>query len=162
MQKEPMTEYGYNKLCDELKKLKEVERPYIVKEIDIARSHGDLKENAEYHAAREKQAFIEARIVELSAMLANVQIVNPESYEHNSVNFGSTIVLLNLDDNKKVQYTIVGSYESNPEKGCISFHSPIAKSILGKQVGDEVTIRLPKGECDFEILSIEYKEINFD
>ena len=162
MQKEPMTEYGYNKLCEELKQLKEVERPYIVKEIDIARSHGDLKDNAEYHAAREKQAFIEARIAELSAMLANVQIIDPKSYEHNSVNFGSSVVVLNLDDDKKIQYTIVGSYESRPEKGYISFHSPIAKSILGKRVGDEVTIRLPKGECDFEILEISYKEINFD
>lgn len=161
MQKEPMTEYGYQKLCTELKNLKEVERPYIIKEIDVARSHGDLKENAEYHAAREKQTFIEARIAELSEMLANVQIVNPASYSHNIISFGSTITMLDLETNKEVKYTIVGSYESNPESGYISFHSPIAKSILGKEVGDEVTIVLPKGESEFEILKIEYVEIVF-
>lgn len=161
MQKEPMTEYGYNKLCAELKNLKEVERPYIVKEIDIARSHGDLKENAEYHAAREKQRFIETRIAELSEILANVQIIDPSQYSHNQVNFGSTITLLNIDDSKTLKYTIVGSYESNPEKGYISFHSPIAKSILGKNIGDEITIKLPKGESEFEILSISYEEIVF-
>lgn len=161
MQKEPMTEYGYKKLCEELKNLKDVERPYIVKEIDTARSHGDLKENAEYHAAREKQAFIESRIAKLSSVLANVQIINPSTYAHNSVSFGSTIILLNIDNDTKMKYTIVGSYESNPEKGYISFHSPIAKSVLGKKVGDEVTIKLPKGENDFEILDIVYEEIVF-
>lgn len=162
MKKEPMTEYGYKKLCNELKQLKEVDRPHIVKEIDIARSYGDLKENAEYHAARERQSFIETRIAELSAILVNVQIINPSSYEHNRVSFGSTVSLLNIDDNKEVKYTIVGSYESNPNKGYISFHSPIAKSILGKNIGDEITIKLPKGESEFEILNIIYKEIVFD
>lgn len=161
MQKEPMTEYGYKKLCEELKNLKDVERPYIVKEIDTARSHGDLKENAEYHAAREKQAFIESRIAKLSSVLANVQIINPSTYAYNSVSFGSTIILLNIDNDTKMKYTIVGSYESNPEKGYISFHSPIAKSVLGKKIGDEVTIKLPKGENDFEILDIVYEEIVF-
>lgn len=161
MQKEPMTEYGYQKLCAELKNLKEVERPHIVKEIDIARAHGDLKENAEYHAAREKQAFIEARIADLSEILANVQIVDPSSYEHKSVNFGSTIILQEMESEKEFKYTIVGSYESNPEKGYISFHSPIAKNIIGKNKGDEVTIKLPRGESEFEILDIFYEEIKF-
>ena len=132
-----------------LKNLKEVERPHIVKEIDIARAHGDLKENAEYHAAREKQAFIEARIADLSQILANVQIIDPSSYEHKSVNFGSTIILQDLESEKKFQYTIVGSYESDPEKGYISFHSPIAKSVIGKNKGDEVSIKLPRGEKRF-------------
>lgn len=162
MQKEPMTQYGYERLCEELKNLKEVERPHIVREIDIARAHGDLKENAEYHAAREKQAFIEARIAELGAMLENAQIINPASYEHKIVSFGSTVTLLNIDDDKQSKYTIVGSYESKPERGRISFHSPIAKAILGKSVGDEITIKLPKGESDFEILAIAYEEISFD
>lgn len=161
MQKEPMTEYGYQKLCDELKNLKEVERPHIVKEIDIARAHGDLKENAEYHAAREKQAFIEARIADLSAILANVQIIDPSSYEHKSANFGSTIILQDLESEKEFKYTIVGSYESNPEKGYISFHSPIAKAILGRNKGDEVSIKLPRGESEFEVLDIFYEEIKF-
>lgn len=160
-QKEPMTEHGYKKLCAELKNLKEVERPHIVREIDIARAHGDLKENAEYHAAREKQAFIEARIAELGAILANVQIINPSENKHDSVSFGSTVVLVNLEDDKKVKYTIVGSYESDPDKGYISFHSPIARSIIGKKVGDEVTIRLPKAQSDYEIISVGYEEIVF-
>lgn len=161
MLSEPMTEYGYEKLCLELKNLKEVERPSIVNEIDIARSHGDLKENAEYHAAKEKQAFIESRILDLSKILANVKIIDPSSYKHDKVSFGSSVKMLNLQTDKEVKYTIVGSYESNPNKGYISFHSPIAKSILGKEVGDEISIMLPIGESDFEILSIEYEEIVF-
>lgn len=161
MEKEPMTEHGYNEICAKLKNLKEVERPNIVKEIDIARSHGDLKENAEYHAAKEKQAFIEARIAELSEILSKVKIIDPSSYAHNSVSFGSTVVLKDLESDKDYEYTIVGSYESNPEKGYISFHSPIAKSIIGKNKGDEVSIKLPRGECDFEIIDISYKEIEF-
>lgn len=156
-----MTEYGYERLCLELKNLKEVERPNIVNEIDIARSYGDLKENAEYHAAKEKQAFIESRIVDLGKILANVKIVDPSSYKHDRVSFGSSVRMLNLQTDKEVKYTIVGSYESDPTKGYISFHSPIAKSILGKEVGDEVSIALPIGESEFEILSIEYKEIVF-
>lgn len=161
MLSEPMTEYGYERLCLELKNLKEVERPNIVNEIDIARSYGDLKENAEYHAAKEKQAFIESRIVDLGKILANVKIVDPSSYKHDRVSFGSSVRMLNLQTDKEVKYTIVGSYESDPTKGYISFHSPIAKSILGKEVGDEVSIALPIGESEFEILSIEYKEIVF-
>lgn len=161
MLNEPMTEYGYEKLCLELKNLKEVDRPNIVNEIDIARSHGDLKENAEYHAAKEKQAFIEARILDLGKILANVKIIDPSSYTHNKVSFGSSVRMLNLQTDKEVKYTIVGSYESDPSKGYISFHSPIAKSILGKEVGDEVNIALPIGDSDFEILSIGYEEITF-
>lgn len=161
MENEPMTEYGYKRLCLELKKLKEIERPNVVKEIDTARSYGDLKENAEYHAAREKQAFIESRIAELSKILANAKIVDPSSYSHNKVSFGSSVRMLDLDSQKEVKYTIVGSYESDPNKGYISFNSPIAKSILGKEVGDEINMILPRGESDFEILSIEYEEIVF-
>lgn len=159
--KEPITQYGYEKLTSELKNLKEVERPNIVKEIDIARSHGDLKENAEYHAAKEKQLFIEARINELSLMLANAQVIDPASLEHQKVSFGSTVKILNLDNDKTFSYTIVGSIESDPSRGLISFGSPIAKSLIGKSVGDEVSITLPSGETDFEILEISYQEITF-
>ncbi len=159
--KEPITQYGYEKLTSELKNLKEVERPNIVKEIDIARSHGDLKENAEYHAAKEKQLFIEARINELSLMLANAQVIDPSSLEHQKVSFGSTVKILNLDNDKTFSYTIVGSIESDPSRGLISFGSPIAKSLIGKSVGDEVSITLPSGETDFEILEISYQEITF-
>ncbi|WP_104747957.1 transcription elongation factor GreA [Helicobacter cetorum] len=162
MNKEPMSMHGYNKICAELKQLKEIERPNIVKEIDIARGHGDLKENAEYHAAKEKQRFIEARIVDLSEIVANAQVIDPSTLAHNKVSFGSTVKILNLDNDKEFSYTIVGSVESNPTKGLISFGSPIAKSLIGKSKGDEVTIQLPSGESDFEILDICYKEICFD
>ncbi|UOS05007.1 transcription elongation factor GreA [Helicobacter pylori] len=162
MNKEPMSMHGYNKICAELKQLKEVERPNIVKEIDIARGHGDLKENAEYHAAKEKQRFIEARIVDLSEIIANTQVIDPSALAHNKVSFGSTIKILNLDNDKEFSYTIVGSVESDPAKGLISFGSPIAKSLIGKSKGDVVSIQLPNGESDFEILDIYYKEICFD
>ncbi|GAA6782609.1 transcription elongation factor GreA [Helicobacter pylori] len=162
MNKEPMSMHGYNKICAELKQLKEVERPNIVKEIDIARGHGDLKENAEYHAAKEKQRFIEARIVDLSEIVANAQVIDPSVLSHNKVSFGSTIKILNLDNDKEFSYTIVGSVESDPAKGLISFGSPIAKSLIGKSKGDAVSIQLPNGESDFEILDIYYKEICFD
>ncbi|WP_033781111.1 transcription elongation factor GreA [Helicobacter pylori] len=162
MNKEPMSMHGYNKICAELKQLKEVERPNIVKEIDIARGHGDLKENAEYHAAKEKQRFIEARIVDLSEIISNAQVIDPSVLTHHKVSFGSTIKILNLDNDKEFSYTIVGSVESDPAKGLISFGSPIAKSLIGKSKGDAVSIQLPSGESDFEILDIYYKEIRFD
>lgn len=162
MIKEPMTNYGYEKLCAELKNLKEIERPKIVVEIDVARSHGDLKENAEYHAAREKQAFIEARINELGVMLANAQVIDPSTLSHDKVSFGSSVKILNLDTDKEFVYTLVGSMESNPSKGLISVSSPIAKSLIGKSQGDEVTIELPNGENEFEILEVFYKDIVFE
>ncbi|RDU60572.1 transcription elongation factor GreA [Helicobacter marmotae] len=157
-----MTNYGYEKLCAELKNLKEVQRPAIVVEIDIARSHGDLKENAEYHAAREKQAFIEARINELGLMLSAAQIIDPASLPHDKVSFGSSVKILNLDTDKEFVYTFVGSMESNPSKGLISVSSPIAKALLGKKKGDEVSITLPSGENEFEILDVFYKAIVFE
>ena len=137
-------------------------RPRIVVEIDVARSHGDLKENAEYHAAREKQAFIEARINELGLMLANAQIINPATLSHDKVSFGSSVKIVNLDTDKEFIYTLVGSMESNPSKGLISVSSPIAKALMGKAVGDEVSIVLPNGENEFEILEIFYKDIIFE
>ena len=161
MASEPMTNYGYEKLVNELKDLKEVQRPRIVVEIDVARSHGDLKENAEYHAAREKQAFIEARINELGLMLANAQIIDPKELKHDKVSFGSSVRILNLDTEKEFLYTLVGSMESNPQKGLISVSSPIARALMGKEAGDEVSIVLPSGENDFEILEVFYKDIDF-
>ncbi|PAF49825.1 transcription elongation factor GreA [Helicobacter sp. 12S02232-10] len=162
MNKEPMSQYGYEKICTELKNLKEVERPNIVKEIDIARQHGDLKENAEYHAAKEKQLFIEARINDLTQILNNAQVIDPATLAHHKVSFGSTVKILNLDNNKEFSYTIVGSVESDPTRGLISFGSPIAKSLIGKEKGDEVSIKFPSGESDFEILEISYQKIEFE
>ncbi len=157
-----MSKYGFKKLSEELKNLKEVERPKVAQEIDIARSHGDLKENAEYHAAKEKQAFIEFKINDLSKMLANAEVIDPESLSHDKVSFGSTVTILNLDTEKELIYTIVGTTESNPEKGLISFNSPLARGLIGKEEGDEVIINLPAGETEFEILKIEYKPIAFE
>ncbi|BCD48162.1 Transcription elongation factor GreA [Helicobacter suis] len=157
--KEPMSAYGYEKICAELKRLKEIERPEIVKKIDRAREHGDLKENAEYHAAKEKQAFIEARINDLSRILANAQVIDPSTLSHQKVSFGSTVRILDLNNDKEFSYTIVGSMESDPSRGLISFGSPVAKSLMGKSKGDEVTVLLPSGESEFEILDICYKDI---
>ncbi|WP_276951980.1 transcription elongation factor GreA [Helicobacter rodentium] len=158
---EPMTKYGYDKLITELKNLKEVERPKNIIEIDTAREHGDLKENAEYHAARERQLFLDARINELTQLVAEARVIDPASLTHDKVSFGSTIKLEDLESEEQFTYTIVGATESNPEKGLISYNSPLAKQLLGKFVGDEVGVTLPKGRVDYEILDICYKTIQF-
>ncbi len=160
--KEPMTEYGYKKLMNELNDLKKRQRPETVIELDIARSHGDLKENAEYHAAKDRLAFIDARIGELTTLVARTHVIDPRSYEHDKVRFGSTVMLENLDTNEEVTYTIVGSTESNAYRGLISFHSPLAKQLMGRGEGEEVTIKLPSGSQTYEVLEIAYHEIDFE
>ncbi len=162
MQKQPITSYGYRKLGDELHDLKMVQRPQTVEEIDIARSHGDLKENAEYHAAREKLRFIEKRMAELAELYDNSQEIDPSKLPHDRVSFGSTVTLEDLETGEKLTYTIVGTYESDPDKKLISNQTPLAKALMGKEEGDEVTVRLPAGEKEFEVLDICYKEICFD
>ena len=159
MRKQPITKEGRMKLGQELHDLKMVQRPQTVEEIDIARSHGDLKENAEYHAAREKLRFIEARIAELGEIYDNSQEVDPSRFNHDKVMFGSTVTLEDLDSGEQATYTIVGTYESNPDKGLISIVSPLARQLIGKEEEEEVTVQLPGGEKTFEIISIEYKEI---
>ena len=159
---EPMTIYGYEKLQAEVKELKEVKRPGVVKAIEEALEHGDLKENAEYHAAKEQQKNIDNRLAELQEILGNAQIVNPSELAHSKVSFGSTVVMTDMDTDVEVTYTIVGGCESNPDNGLISFNSPLAKQLLGHEEGDEVKMRLPGGEKEFEIDEVKYQEIVFD
>ncbi len=159
MHKEPMTEAGYAKITKELEKLKTVTRGEVAKEIQEARELGDLKENAEYHAAKDKQGLMEGRISFLENIVANAQIIKPEDLAHQKISFGSTVVLLNLDTDEEKKYTIVGSVEADMEKGYISFNSPLAKQLLGKEEGDEFTAKLPSGEVDFEILEVKFEEI---
>jgi transcription elongation factor GreA len=159
---EPMTIYGYEKLQAEVKDLKEVKRPGIVKAIEEALEHGDLKENAEYHAAKEAQKNIDNRLAELQEILGNAQIVDPSELAHSKVSFGSTVVMTDMESDEEVTYTIVGGAESNPDMGLISFNSPLAKQLLGKEEGDEVVVQLPGGKKEFEIDEVKYQEIIFD
>ena len=162
MHKEPMTKYGYEKLSKELEYLKATARPEVAREIDAARELGDLKENAEYHAAKEKQAHIERRIAKLSDILSRAVVVVPKEHAHNRIAFGSTVYLIDVDTDEEIKYTIVGAPEADPEKGLISYHSPLAKAIIGKEVGDEVEVKLPGGVVTYEIDKICFEDICFD
>ncbi len=159
---EPMTKFGFERISEELNHLKTVERPEIAKEIERAADLGDLKENAEYHAAKEKQLHNDNRIDELSALIGKAQIVDPSTLEHSRISFGSTVVLEDLNSEEEVTYTIVGGFESNPSIGLISFNSPLAKQLLGKQEGDEFKAKLPGGEREYEVLEVKYQEIVFE
>lgn len=154
-----MLNQTYQKLAKELEYLKTVERATIAKVIDEARALGDLKENAEYHAAKEKQGLMEARIIELGDILSRAQVIDPSSLSHVRVCFGSTVELVDLDSDEVIAYTIVGSQESKPSVGLISIFSPLAKALLSKVEGDEIEVTLPNGEKCYEISSVCYQEI---
>ena len=159
MQKEPMLKVTFDKLSQELEQLKTVERAKIAKVIDVARELGDLKENAEYHAAKEKQGLMEARILELTDLIGRAQVIDPSTLAHERVSFGSTVTLIDQEDESEVVYTIVGTQESDLSKGWISSASPMARALLGKEEGDEATIVLPSGKKTFDIESIEAMEL---
>ncbi len=149
----------YQRLTKELEQLKTVERVNIAKIIDEARALGDLKENAEYHAAKDKQGHMESRIIELQDLLSRAQVVDPASFQHTRVSFGSTVTLCDLSDDSECKYTIVGAQESSPAKGLISIFSPLAKSIMGREEGDEVEVALPGGSKQYAIEEICFQEI---
>lgn len=157
MQKFPMTVEGAETLRNEIHDLKTVQRPQVIAAIAEAREHGDLKENAEYHAAREQQGFIEARLADYEARLSNAQIIDVKAIEPTGkVIFGTTITMLNLDTDKEVTYKIVGEHEANVKQGRLSLTSPIARALIGKEEGDEVRIETPSGVQLYEILSVEH------
>ncbi|MGD9602963.1 MAG: transcription elongation factor GreA [Gammaproteobacteria bacterium] len=157
MSKSPMTELGAQRLREELHRLKTVERPRITNAIAEARALGDLKENAEYHAAREQQSFAEGRIAEIETKLANAEIIDVTKVNaQGRVVFGATVELLNLDTEEEVTYRIVGEDEADIKAGLVSINSPVARGIIGKQEGDEVSVKVPSGMVRFEILAVKY------
>jgi transcription elongation factor GreA len=155
MDKFPMTPRGAKLLRDDLARLKE-ERPRIAREIEVAREHGDLSENAEYHAAKEKQGLCEARIRDIEARLSLGEIIDPSKLSGDKVMFGATVTLTNLDNDEEVRYQIVGVEEADIEKGLLSIAAPVARSLIGKSEGDEVTVILPSGTRRYEIGAVEY------
>ena len=153
----PMTPAGYEQLEAELKRLRAEERPKIVRAIEEARAHGDLSENAEYHAAKERQAQIEARLAFVEDRLARAQVIDARNQEADAVRFGATILLADSESGEELSYTVVGEDESDAAQGRISITSPVARALLGKTVGDEVQVRVPRGTRELEILEIRYE-----
>ena len=157
MEKEPITIQGFEKLKEELEKLKKIKRPEIIKAIAEARGHGDLKENAEYHAAKEEQAKIESRVIEINDLIARANVIDITQLEKkDNVIFGSTVDLINLDNNERKTYKIVGKDEADMTKNYIYFRSPIGKALIGKKKKKLVTVTTPSGEKNFEIEDVKY------
>jgi transcription elongation factor GreA len=156
MEKIPMTRAGFDALEVELKQLKTIERPAIIQAIAEARELGDLKENAEYHSAREKQGFIEGRVGELEAIISRAEVIDPASLS-GSIKFGATVAVVDEDTDEEKTWQIVGEHEANIEKGLLNIKSPIARAFIGKEEGDSVEVRAPGGIKSYEILSVEYK-----
>ena len=157
MQKNPITPEGAVRLREELVQLKSVERPSIIQAIAIAREHGDLSENAEYHAARDRQSFIEGRIKEIENKLALAEVIDPSKLAGDRIAFGATVKLTNSETGEEVVYRILGADEADLAKGSISITSPLARSLIGKEAGDEVTVRMPGGERTYEILDVRFR-----
>ena len=158
MNRRPLTKNGAGRLRDELKELKTEARPKVIRAIAEARAHGDLRENAEYHAAKEQQGFIEGRIAEIEGWLGTAEIIDPGAIDGGErVVFGATVELERLSTGTEVRYQIVGDVEADIGKGLISISSPLARALIGKEEGEIVTVVAPDGEIDYEILSVEYR-----
>jgi transcription elongation factor GreA len=153
----PMTRAGYEKLEQELRQIKSVERPRIVREIEAARAHGDISENAEFHAAKERQSHLEGRVRLLEDRLARAQVIDPSGQTPDKVRFGVTVDLEDVESGERVTYQILGEEESDVSQGRISVTSPVARALLGKEVGANVSVRVPKGTREFEILDIRFE-----
>jgi len=157
MEKEPITITGLNNLKSELENLKNVQRPKVVVAIAEARSHGDLKENAEYHAAKEQQALIESRVIAINDLIARANVIDVTKIDNDGkVIFGSTVKAQDLNDNKNISYRLVGQDEADISKNLIFYKSPIGKALIGKNKGDMISVVTPSGERSFEILDVEY------
>ncbi len=157
MEKVPMTAGGYERLREELRNLKSVERPAIIQLIAEARTHGDLSENAEYHAARERQSFIEGRIGELEDKISRAQVIDVSKLSGKMVKFGATVTIADEDTDEESTYQIVGELEADISAGLLSVTSPLARAIIGKTVGDQVEVATPRGAKDYEIVKVRYK-----
>lgn len=162
MDKFPITQQGYEKLEKEIKQLKYVERPAIIEAIATAREFGDLSENAEYHAAREKQGFIEGRILDLEGKFSRAEIIDTSKLSADSVKFGATVKLIDDDTEEESTYHIVGEYEADISKKRISTQSPLAKALIGKSIGDIVEVTTPKGGKAYEIVEISFQKFKLD
>ena len=157
MEKIPMTTGGYERLVEELKDLKAVERPQVIRAIAEAREHGDLSENAEYHAARERQGFIEGRVAELEDKLSRAEVIDISSLKGSVVRFGATVRIIDEDTDEKTTYQIVGADEADIDSGLLSVISPLGRALIGKKKGDEAEVSTPGGHRFYEIVSVRYK-----
>lgn len=157
MPKFPMTPRGQQALRDELKRFREVERPKNVRDIEEARAHGDLRENAEYHAAKEKQGFLEGRSREIEAVLAQAEVIDPSKLSGDRVVFGATVTLTDTDSGEEMTYSIVGDYEADIKLGRIAISAPVARAIIGKDKGDTVVVRTGKGTREYQISQVRFE-----
>lgn len=155
-----MTPAGLERMRAELKRIKEVERPDNVREIEVAREHGDLRENAEYHAAKERQGTLEGRLRYLEYRIAHAEVIDPGSMKTERIAFGATVTVLDLDADEETVYAIVGEDEADADRGRLSIRSPIVRALIGKVAGDEVTLTLPKGNRQLEVVRVEYKPLS--
>jgi len=156
MEKVPMTRAGFVSMEEELKRLKGVERPAVIRLLEEARAHGDLSENAEYHAAKERQAFIESRVAELNSKVSRAQIIDTSTISGKTVKFGATVTVVDEDDDSEMKFQIVGEDEADIKEKRLSVGSPLARALIGKKVGDEVEVTTPSGGKFFELLKVQY------